>query len=77
MASSPNPIGSGFLTNIGIVWKTINIENPTSIIIRFAGSIDLLSRSLKSTKGYFSRLSIITKNTNETIPMIRNGKTCA
>lgn len=54
----------------------MNIENPTSIIIRFAGSIDLWSMSLKSTKGCFSRLSIITKNANETMPTIKNGKTC-
>jgi hypothetical protein len=31
--------------------------------------------SLKSTKGYFSRLSIITNNTNEMTPTIRKGKT--
>ena len=30
--------------------------------------------SLKSTKGYFSRLSIITKEINAIIPMIRKGK---
>ena len=51
----------------------MNIDNPTNIIIKFAGSIDLLSISLKSTNGYLARLSTNTNNMNETIPRVRKG----
>ena len=74
IASSPNPTGPGFLTRMGIVWKTINIDSPTSIMIKFAGRIALLSINLKSTSGYLERLSTITNSANEVIPpMIRKG----
>jgi hypothetical protein len=67
-ASPPNPNGGGFLTSTGIVWNIMNIEKPTTSIIRLLGSIALCMISLKSTRGYFSRLSIITKSANVAIP---------
>jgi|SRR3954447_921213 len=50
------------------------MDSPTSIMIKFAGSIDLLSINLKSTNGYLERLSTTINNMNEIIPpVIRNG----
>src|SRR5581483_7475987 len=40
-ASPPKPSGCGLRTSTGTVWKTMNIENPTTMIIRLDGSIAL------------------------------------
>ena len=50
------------------------MDSPTSIMIKFAGSMDLLSINLKSTNGYLERLSTTINSMNEIIPpVIRNG----
>src|SRR5690606_8761514 len=67
-ASPPNPSGSGFRTSTGTVWNTMNIENPTVMIIRLAGRIALCDISLKSTSGSFSRRSITTKSQSAVAP---------
>jgi Zn-dependent alcohol dehydrogenase len=69
-ASNPKPKGCGFLTSTGIVWNTMNIEKPTTSIMMLLGSIALCKISLKSTRGYFSLLSIITKSANVETPSI-------
>ena len=50
------------------------MDSPTSIMIKFAGRIDLLSINLKSTNGYLERLSTTINSMNEIIPpVIRKG----
>lgn len=48
---SENPIGFGVCIKIGIVWKTINIEKPTIIIIVLGINIWGLMKILKSING--------------------------
>ena len=47
----------------------MNRENPTIIMSKFEGSIDLCNSSLKSTRGCSDRLSINMNNAIETIPV--------
>ena len=55
-----------------MVSNTINMDNPTISIIKFAGSTTLSNKSLKSTRGFFARLSTMTKTTVDTTPMTTN-----
>ena len=57
MAFSPKPIGIGVCTKIGMVWKTINIERPTIIIIVLVINIWGLRKILKSINGDSARFS--------------------
>ena len=57
MAFSPKPIGIGVCTKIGMVWKTINIERPTIIIIVLGINIWGLRKILKSINGNSARFS--------------------
>ena len=57
IAFSPKPTGIGVCTKIGIVWKTINIESPTIIIIVLGINIWGLRNILKSINGDSARFS--------------------
>ena len=58
MAFSPKPIGIGVCTKIGMVWKTINIERPTIIIIVLGINIWGLRKIFKSINGDSARFSM-------------------
>jgi hypothetical protein len=45
----------------------MNVENPTTIMIKFDGSIDLCNSSLKSISGFADRLSISMNNSSDTV----------
>jgi hypothetical protein len=54
----------------------MNMDIPTIMIIKFAGKMALFNINLRSTNGYFARLSVTMNSTKEIIPVTKNDTTC-
>jgi hypothetical protein len=54
----------------------MNVENPTTIMIKFDGSIDLCNSSLKSISGFADRLSISMNNSSDTTLVVTKPEIC-